>query len=70
MIYGNKFFIFKLVFASFLFLTKLEYGQTWLQFDFLELEDSETNCSALNLTNCSFCSPGTIYNKSNRSKLF
>lgn len=63
---GRKFFIFKLALVSFLFLAKLEYSQAWLGFSFMTIqENNDFNCSALNLTNCTVCSPGTIYNNSN-----
>lgn len=67
MIYKHKILLFELALASILFLIKLEYGQaSWHGFDFFNNpEETDFNCSALNLTDCAFCSPGTIFNISN-----
>ena len=66
MIYKQKILLFELALASVLFLIKLEYGQAWHGFDFFNNpEEPDFNCSALNLTDCAFCSPGTIFNISN-----
>lgn len=61
---NNNFIIVKIVFSSFLFLIKLQYSYTGFSHFFSFEYENEINCSLVNLTNCSFCSPGTIYNNS------
>ena len=62
---GQKYVLFELVVVSFLFLVKLQLVQTWNWSPFLHQPELDFfNCTDMNLTNCSFCSPGTIYNMS------
>ena len=68
MINGQNLVLVKLALICCVFLIKLENGRTWPSgLELFFSSDPEYNCSGLNFTNCTICTPGTIYNSSNKS---